>query len=197
MKIFFILIFVFLSYNVYAQGEVAVASFGLQAGSVNPHAIILKNSNIKYKIPILNAKARLFVFSYNLKEKSDFFHGKTYFYQDFDSSLSHIFALAIDQNDICCVMTTTARGTLYIPFKREHQNINIILYPFEIQDFKTNRYIPLALVLNKKNNIPEDIINRVLSVKDTKEINKNDINYIKNNTTYFEILTFCVKTWEK
>ncbi|MCQ2975183.1 MAG: hypothetical protein MJ211_10305 [Bacteroidales bacterium] len=196
MKVYFLLLFMSIFSITNAQNDIVV-----KGGSMidDPISKIYRNGQIKLNIPSIADSSKIFIFSYNFNDKTDFSNGKTKAILSISKDTKYILAMSLYDNDICYTFGSAKyNGFYYNNLKLEQlRNIKLKLYPFKNIKITTNKYIPLAIVLDKKNIVSEEILNRFLETNDISKLNNQDIKNIKDNSTYFEILTLCIKTWKK
>lgn len=175
-----------------AQNGVVAIGGGVSNGP-SPSALFAKKAEVVYKFLPTNFLASLNIYHSNIKNEADAAKAElfmNYSLHDLNSPSLYI-ALGLDGR-VFKYVDLTAEGSFTSLYSLKYKLPSVKVYAFEKKDIQYNTSVPIALIVDKKATLPEDVLLRVLGCSNTTNISKTDLEVLNQSTTVCIIFSYVI-----
>lgn len=191
-KFFHCILLLLLSNYLVAQDGLVVVGGGISNGP-SPAAVFAKKVDIVYEFLPTNFLASLNIYHSDIKadaniNKAELF--MNYSLHDLDSP-KLIIALGLDGREFKYADITTRSSYMCI-YSLRYKLPSVKVYAFAKSTIQYNTTVPIAMIVDKKATIPDDLLTRLLSCTNIASISKKDLDILKELTTVCRIFSYII-----
>ena len=181
-----------LSNFVIAQDGIVAVGGGRTTGP-SPMAIFAKKADIVYEFLPTRFLASLNINHSDIKNEANVAKAELFMnYPLHDlGSPKLIIAIGLDGRE-CKFADVTSRGGYMCLYSSRYKLPNVNVYPFKKTDIQYNTSVPIALIVDKKSTIPEDVLSRLLQCTNMANISQHDLDILKESTSVCRIFSYII-----